>query len=146
VRWPVTFLAFIGCAVSTYLTLYQWHVTGGVWDPLFGTASSETVLTSSLSRALPVPDATLGAYAYLVVVVLSVSAAVLAGHVARRLELALDVMVLLMAATGVVLVLVQLLVVHALCSLCLGSAAVSWIIAVLVRPVGGLSRAYKQAA
>ena len=65
-RLPVIVLALVGCAVSAYLTLYQWHVAASVWDPLFGSVSSEAVLSSSVSRALPLPDATLGALAYLV--------------------------------------------------------------------------------
>jgi uncharacterized membrane protein len=138
-RWPVTLLAAIGCAISTYLTLYQWHVSGGVWDPVFGSASSEVVLTSAFSRALPVPDATLGAIAYLVEFFLSLVPS-------ERVELLLNVLVILMALTGAVLLLVQLLVVHALCTLCISSAALSWVIAVLVRPVGGISRAYQHAA
>jgi uncharacterized membrane protein len=140
-RRSITVLALIGCFISTYLTLYQWHVTAGVWDPLFGSASSEAVLTSSLSRALPIPDATLGAIAYLVEAVLSLSED-------ERLELVLNVLVILMAATGLVLVGVQLLVVHALCTLCICSAAASWIIAVLARPIGGIqkSRAIQHAS
>lgn len=65
-RVPVLVLALVGCAISTYLTLYQWHAISSVWDPVFGAASSEAVLTSSVSRMLPLPDATLGALAYVV--------------------------------------------------------------------------------
>jgi uncharacterized membrane protein len=132
-RRPVTVLALIGCLISTYLTLYQWHLTGGVWDPLFGAASSEAVLTSSLSRALPIPDATLGAIAYLV-------EAVLSQIPSQRVELALNALIIIMALTGLALVGVQLLIVHALCTLCLCSAAVSWIIAALARPIGGIQK------
>ena len=49
-RLPVVGLALVGVGISTYLTLYQWHVTASVWDPLFGPASSEAVLTSFVSR------------------------------------------------------------------------------------------------
>jgi uncharacterized membrane protein len=140
-RWLVTLLAAIGCLVSTYLTLYQWHLSGGVWDPVFGAASSEAVLTSALSRSLPIPDATLGAIAYLVEFVLSLIPS-------ERVEFVLDLLVIAMALTGLALLLVQLLVVHALCTLCICSAVLSWIIAVLVRPVGGIfkNRAYQPAA
>ncbi len=62
-RLPVLVLALLGCGISAYLTLYQWHVTASVWDPLFGASSTESVLTSFVSRLLPVPDATLGAAA-----------------------------------------------------------------------------------
>ncbi|MBV9359408.1 MAG: vitamin K epoxide reductase, partial [Chloroflexi bacterium] len=65
-RLPVVVLALIGCAIATYLTLYQWRVTTSVWDPFFGSHSSEAVLSSPISRFLPLPDATLGALAYLI--------------------------------------------------------------------------------
>jgi uncharacterized membrane protein len=132
-RRSITLLALIGFVLSTYLTLYQWHIAAGVWDPLFGSASSEAVLTSPLSRALPIPDATLGAVAYLVEAALSL-------REDERVKVILDVLVILMALTGLVLVGVQLLVVHALCTLCICSAAVSWIIAVLARPIGGIQK------
>jgi uncharacterized membrane protein len=127
-RQPITLLALIGCAISTYLTLFQWHVLGGVWDPLFGAASSEAVLTSSLSRALPIPDATLGAIAYLIEAVLSLIDD-------ARVELVLNVLMILMALTGLGLIAIQLFYVHALCSLCLCSAVISWIIVVFARPL-----------
>jgi uncharacterized membrane protein len=126
-RLPVIVLALLGAAIATYLTLYQWHLTTGVWDPLFGAASSEAVLTSSLTRLLPLPDATLGALAYLVEAAL----AALGGE--DRLEKHPRVVVLYglvlagLALTSLVLILTQIFVVHALCSLCLCSAAISFI-------------------
>jgi hypothetical protein len=38
-RIPVIALAVLGCAVSIYLTLYQWHALVQVWDPIFGSAA-----------------------------------------------------------------------------------------------------------
>ena len=70
-RLPVVVLALLGCAVSTYLTAYQWHITSTGWDPIFGPTSSQAVLTSFVSRYLPLPDATLGALAYVVEAVMT---------------------------------------------------------------------------
>lgn len=127
-------LAFLGCGISTYLTLYQWHLTAVVWDPVFGSHSSERVLTSALSRALPVPDATLGAVAYLV----EAGATLMGGdHRWERTPAVVLVYGLILAGlalTSCVLVLLQLLVVRALCALCLASAAVSIINATLGKP------------
>jgi hypothetical protein len=63
-------LALVGCAVATVLTLFQVGVLDDVWEPFFGDGSRR-VLTSALSRALPVPDAALGAVAYLAEAVLT---------------------------------------------------------------------------
>ncbi len=126
-RLPVLVLALIGCAIATYLTLYQWHVTTSVWDPIFGTHSSEAVLTSAISRLLPVPDATLGALAYLI----EACAVVLGGSDRYRTTpwtvVVYGAVLAALAATSVALVLIQILLVHAFCTLCLCSAAISWI-------------------
>lgn len=63
-RLPIVGLALVGLAVATYLALYQWDVVARVWEPFFGDGS-RVVLNSSVSHLLPVPDAALGAAAYL---------------------------------------------------------------------------------
>lgn len=126
-RTPLVLLALLGAAIATYLTLYQWRVTSGVWDPIFGSISSEAVLTSSASRMLPLPDATLGASAYLV------EAAVALFATTQPWRVLLSVVLVGLALTSLALVLVQILLVHALCTLCLCSAAISWLNAWLGR-------------
>lgn len=64
-RRCITVAALLGLAVATYLTLDQVGAVARVWGPFFGT-EAEHVLHSSLARSLPVPDAALGALAYLV--------------------------------------------------------------------------------
>jgi uncharacterized membrane protein len=123
----------MGVGISTYLTLYQWHVTASISDPFFGPASSEAVLTSFVSRYLPLPDATLGALAYLVE---AVATAVGGGDRSRTtpwLVLLFGVVLLGLALTSLTLVLNQILLVHALCTLCLCSAAISFVTAWLGR-------------
>jgi len=126
-RAPVLILALLGAAIATYLTLYQWHVTSSVWDPLFGASSSEAVLTSSISRILPLPDATLGALAYLVEALLSILGGTDRWCRRPRLVLLYGLVLIGLAVTSLGLVLIQLLVVRAFCTLCLCSAALSWL-------------------
>jgi hypothetical protein len=52
-------VALVGFAMAAYLTLFQLGVLDSVWEPFFGDGS-RTVLTSGISRLLPVPDAALG--------------------------------------------------------------------------------------
>jgi uncharacterized membrane protein len=121
-------VAFVGFAVSAYLAAFQLGLLATVWDPIFG-SGSERVLTSAVSRLLPVPDATLGAAAYAVDALLA--AALLARPDAPvSLAAALAVVATLGAMAGLVLVLLQPLVARALCSLCLVSAALSLALAV----------------
>ena len=132
-RAPVIVLALLGCAIAGYLSLYQWHVIRTVWDPLFGSDSSQAVLGSAISRALPVPDATLGALAYVVEAVVCALGGSDRWRTQPRLMLVYGVVVVGMALTSLLLVLVQVALVRALCTLCLCSAAVSLINAALAR-------------
>ena len=128
-RPAVVVLALVGCGVATVLTLYQVGLLESVWEPFFADGSRR-VLDSALSQALPVPDAALGAAAYLAEAVLTVLGrpdrhwvVLAAGAVAAGLGV---------AALG--LVAIQAFVVGAFCTLCLVSAALSLTIAALVVP------------
>lgn len=67
-RIPICVIALLGFAIAGYMALYQWRWIGGVWDPVFG-AQSTQVLDSDVSHAMRrwfgIPDAALGALAYL---------------------------------------------------------------------------------
>jgi len=86
------------------------------------------VLTSSLSRALPVPDAVIGAIAYAAEAVLLLIGGPTRARTAPWIVIAYGALATAMAATAVALVLSQAFVVHAWCTLCLGSALVSWLV------------------
>lgn len=57
-RLPIVVLALLGVAIAGYLALYQLGIIADVFDPFFGDGSRR-VLTSDISRVLPVPDAAL---------------------------------------------------------------------------------------
>jgi uncharacterized membrane protein len=132
-RLPVLLLALVGAVIATYLTLFQWHITTTVWDPLFGSASSEAVLTAPLTRRLPLPDATLGALAYIVEAILTLLGGEDRYDTRPWLVLLYGLVLAGLALTSLALVLIQIFIVHALCSLCLCSAAISFINAWLGR-------------
>jgi uncharacterized membrane protein len=113
----VAVLALLGAAIATYLASIQLRQISLIWDPVFGSGSTEAVLRSAFSRALPVPDAAVGALAYLLEAVLALSG---------RFVVAFAAVVLALAIAGIGLVIVQIVVVHAFCTLCLCSAAISW--------------------
>jgi len=126
--WPkrsaVAVLAFAGFVVSLNLAFYQYGLVPHVWEPFFGTGSRQ-VLMSSFSRALPVHDAAIGAVAYLFELVLELSGGT--GRWRRRpwLVLLLAATAWAMAATALGLLALQTFMIHAYCSLCLLSAAIS---------------------
>lgn len=107
-----------------YLSLFQLGIIPGVWDPFFHNGT-EKVLTSSVSRVLPVPDALLGAFGYLIDVVTG-----LIGGTKRWKEAPWVVVIFGLAVgplglVSIFLVIAQPVIVGAWCTLCLCSAVIS---------------------
>lgn len=123
-RVPVLCLAFAGFGIAVYLALYQWNVVSKVWEPLFGAGSSE-VLHSRLSRSLPIPDAALGVFGYLLDLVTGSLGGKRRWRAHPNLVLAFGLMVCAMGLGSLLLVLLQAFVIRRWCTLCLCSAAVS---------------------
>jgi hypothetical protein len=123
-RVPLIALALLGFAIAGYLTLFQLQVLGSVWDPFFG-AGSITILRSSVSRLLPIPDAALGALGYLVDAVAGTVGGSARWRTMPWIVLLFGLSVGPLGAASVVLVIAQPVVFGAWCTLCLASAAVS---------------------
>jgi uncharacterized membrane protein len=128
-RVVVGVLAFAGALLAARLTAYQLGWTGPPWEPFFGDGS-QRVLRSAFSRSLPFPDAMLGMIAYLAEVV-----AVAWGGPRRTQTEPVAVYVYAaiaagMAAGSAALVVLQVAVIHALCTLCLASALLSFVLVV----------------
>jgi len=119
-------VAILGFAISSYVALYQYGLVDDEWEPFFG-RGSEQVLHSFLSTVLPVPDAALGAAAYALDAV--------TGMIGRQDRWrSMPWMVILfglavgpLGLVSVLLVIAQPAVLHAWCTLCLGSALISLI-------------------
>ena len=128
-------LAAVGAAIAAYLAADQIGLVTRVWDPLFGNASSQAVLHSSLSRALPVPDAAVGAASYVLELALALALVIEARRAEHPwLSLAYGALALAMALSGAALVAIQAISVRSFCSLCVLSAAISWTVAALAFP------------
>lgn len=133
-RLPVVGLALLGFAVALYLSLYQWGVLDRVFDPFFGEGSfgggSETILReSAVSRLtlrwLGVPDAFLGALAYLADVVTGLIGGRRRWQTLPWIVIVFGLLVGPFGFASVLLVVAQPLLSDAWCSLCLLSAAIS---------------------
>jgi uncharacterized membrane protein len=135
--WPrrllVIALALAGLAIAIYLTCYQLAWIPQVWEPFFGTGSSWILKDSPVARRLPIPDAALGAAAYLAEAVLEV----IGGRERWRrlpwLVIALGAVAVGLAVAGVVLVVLQA-VFGRFCTLCLASATCSILAALAASP------------
>lgn len=131
-RWQtravVAVLAIAGAAIASYLAAYQFGLTKQVYEPFFGTGAKR-VLHSFIARLLPLPDAALGAIAYVAEVIASVLGGSQRYHTHPVLVLCYGIIVIAAAATAIALLLIQLGVIHTACTLCICSAAISLLVA-----------------
>lgn len=118
-------LAFAGLVVSTRLASHQLGLTAAPHDPFFGDGTRR-VIDSAFSRSLPVPDALLGAFAYLAEVVLVAIGGRARWRTQPLIVIAYGALACLMALTSAVLTVLQPTLDHAWCTLCLVSAAISF--------------------
>ncbi|MGH8958678.1 MAG: vitamin K epoxide reductase family protein [Acidimicrobiia bacterium] len=123
-RTPIVVLATVGLGIATYLTLYQVGVVSTVWEPFFGTGTDE-ILNSRLSRILPIPDAALGAFGYLLDAGTGVIGGVDRWRTMPWMVLLFGLAIGPLGAGSIFLVISQPLLVNAWCTLCLVSAAIS---------------------
>jgi hypothetical protein len=130
-RIPICLLALVGFAISTYLALFEWGLIDSVWDPVFG-QDSERVLASDVSHTLyrwfGIPDAALGAVAYLGDAVLGLAGSTRRWQYRPWMVILFGIDVIPLGGVGAVLVLLQATLVGYWCFLCLLSAAISMIL------------------
>ena len=123
-RIPIVVLAMVGFFIASYLALYQLDIIRNVWEPFFGDGSV-TILNSKVSHVLPIPDAALGAFGYLVDAVTGII-----GGTGRWKKMPWIVIVFGLAVgplgfVSVMLVVFQPVLFSAWCTLCLCSAVIS---------------------
>lgn len=123
-RLPIVGAALLGVLIAGYLAAFQLRWIDTVWEPFFGNGSRE-VLTSRLSHVLPIPDAALGAFGYLVDAVAGVIGGTGRWRSMPWIVIVFGVAVGPLGLVSIALVMSQPLVVGAWCTLCLASAVVS---------------------
>lgn len=127
-RIPICVLAAAGFGISTYLALYEWGLITSVWDPVFADGT-RNVLTSDVSHRLyrwfGIPDAALGAVAYLGDAVLGLAGSTRRWQYRPWMVVLFGLDVIPLGAVSAILVLLQATLVGYWCFLCLVSAAIS---------------------
>ena len=77
-RLPIAAMGLIGLLIARMLTAYQLGHVDHVWEPFFSgnpadpRNGTEEIITSSVSKAWPIPDAGLGAVAYTLEILMAV--------------------------------------------------------------------------
>lgn len=121
---PLVIAAFIGFLIALYLGLYQLRVLPTVWEPFFGNGSKE-VLNSEISKALPVPDALLGAFGYVLDVVTGLVGGTQRWRTKPWIVVLFGIAVGPLGLVSVLLVILQPVLVGAWCTLCIVTAIIS---------------------
>jgi uncharacterized membrane protein len=123
-RIPIVVLALVGTAIAGYLAAFQLGIIGSVWEPFFGD-DSRRVLTSGVSRVLPIPDAALGAMSYIADAVTGVIGGRARWRTMPWIVILFGLAVGPLGAVSILLVILQPVMFDAWCTLCLASAAIS---------------------
>ena len=130
-RIPICALAAVGFVISTYMALYQWRLVDSVWDPMFG-SQTQRVLDSDVShrmmRLFGMPDAALGAVAYLGDIVFGLAGSTRRWQHRPWLVVLFGIDVIPLGGVSALLVVVQATVLGQWCFLCLVTAAISLIL------------------
>ena len=123
-RWPLIAVAFVGFLIAMYMGLYQLEVFTTVWDPFF-TDGSVKVLNSSISKALPIPDAVLGAFGYVLDVITGAIGGTMRWKTKPWIVILFGIAIGPLGMISVLLIILQPLVVGAWCTLCIVTAMIS---------------------
>lgn len=130
-RIPIILLAFIGFYISRYLAAYQLGHIEQVWDPFFsaggidgdGKNGTEEIITSSVSKAWPVPDAGLGALTYLLEIITGLMGSRSRWRTMPWLVLLFGFMIVPLGAISITFIIIQPIILDTWCTLCLVAAA-----------------------
>ena len=123
-RLPLISIAFVGFVIAFYLGLYQLRIFNTVWEPFFD-SGSEQVLHSKISKLLPVPDALLGAFGYVLDVVTGIIGSTERWRTKPWIVILFGLAVGPLGFVSVLLVIFQPVLVGAWCTLCIVTAIIS---------------------
>jgi uncharacterized membrane protein len=123
-RVSLLILASLGFLIALYLGLYQLHAFQNVWEPFFGNGTN-AVVKSSFSRSLPIPDGLIGAFGYLCDIVLVSIGDRVRWKTKPWIVILYSILAGMMGLVSVLLIVLQPVVLHTWCTLCLASAILS---------------------
>lgn len=127
-RVLISIIAGVATLIAVYMGLYQWRLIDNVWDPIFG-EQSRNVLDSDVSHAIRrwvlVPDAILGALAYLGDIVFALAGSTRRWQYRPWLVILFGLDVIPLGIVSAILVVLQGVVVGSWCFLCLVTAVLS---------------------
>ncbi len=121
-RAPIIALALVGFFLSRQMAAFELHHITSLADPFFG-LGTERVLTSDVSRAFPIPDAGLGAVAYMVEFLMGFMGDKARWRTMPWMVTFFGILVVPLGVVSISLIILQPLAVGAWCTPCLIAAA-----------------------
>jgi hypothetical protein len=124
-RLPIIALGFFRFLIARYLAVYQLGQVGAVWEPFFsgvGRNGTELIITSAVSRSWPIPDAGLGAAAYLIEALMGAMGTATRWRAMPWMVAFFFVLVVPLGGVSIFFIIIQPIVIGTYCTLCLLAA------------------------
>ena len=129
-RMPIGVLALIGFLIARVLGAYQLGHIDSVWEPFFAGSGdmkgvmngTETIITSDVSKAWPIPDGALGAIVYTLELAMTWMAGKDRWRTMPWMVLGLAILILPLGIVSIYFIIIQPIVIGTWCTLCLIAA------------------------
>ena len=129
-RMPIAVLALFGFFVARYLGGYQLGHVDGVWEPFFAGSGetksvmngTESIITSYVSKAWPIPDGALGAVVYMLELVMTWMGGRARWRTMPWMVLALTFLIVPLGVVSIYFIIIQPIQLGTWCTLCLAAA------------------------
>src|SRR5262249_24823284 len=125
-RLPMIALGFLGFLIARHLTSYQLGHIRAVWDPFFsggdGKNGTEFIITSSVSQAWPIPDAGVGAAAYMIETLMGAMGTASRWRTMPWMVTFFFILVVPLGGVSIFFIIIQPIMIGTYCTLCLIAA------------------------
>lgn len=125
-RLPIAAMGLVGLLIARQLTAYQLGHVHAVWDPFFagnaGMNGTETIITSDVSKAWPVPDGGLGAVSYALEVLMASMGDRTRWRTMPWMVTFFGILVVPLGVISIYFIIIQPIVIGTWCALCLLAA------------------------
>ncbi|MBX9898328.1 MAG: NAD-dependent epimerase/dehydratase family protein [Qipengyuania sp.] len=127
-RLPIAYLALIGLLISRILTAYQLGHIDGAWEPFFAGSpadpknGTEEIITSSVSKAWPIPDAGLGAISYMLEILMAAMGGRDRWRTMPWMVIFFGILVIPLGVVSIYFIVIQPVLLGTWCTLCLAAA------------------------
>ena len=127
-RLPIIVLGAIGFFIARELSAYQMGHSGFVWEPFFpgmhpGENGTESIITSDVSKAWPIPDAGIGAVAYMLEVLMGAMGDRTRWRTMPWMVTFFGILVVPLGFVSIYFIVIQPIQIGTWCTLCLLAAA-----------------------